>query len=104
MDYYVALYAKAGFRGGINWYRNIPTVSSSTPELEGRKISQPAAFIAGAADPVLLFDPHWREKFVASFDDLRFIELIDHAGHWVQLEQPAQTNDLVLRFLAGLGD
>lgn len=104
MDYYVEMYRKSGFRGGLNWYRNIPTVSSSTPELEGRRIAQPAAFIAGAADPVLLFDPNWREKFVASFDDLRSLDLIDDAGHWVQLEQPAKTTDLILRFLAGLKD
>jgi epoxide hydrolase A/B len=101
--YYVGQYQRSGFRGSLNWYRNIPTLSSSTPELDGRRISQPAAFAAGAADPVLLFDPHWREHFVPCFDDLRFVELIDGAGHWVQLEQPATTNAQVLRFLASVG-
>ena len=36
------------------------------------------------------------------FDDLRFIELVDDAGHWVQMEQPAATNALILRFLESL--
>lgn len=103
MDYYVAQYQHSGFRGSLNWYRNIPTMSSSTPELEGKKISQPAAFVAGAVDPVLLFDPQWREHFVPCFDDLRFVELIEDAGHWLQLEQPGPTNTQVLRFLHGLG-
>ena len=99
LDYYVEQYRVSGFRGNINWYRNIPTLAASTPELEGKNISQPAAFVAGTEDPVLLFDPNWRGKFVASFDDLRFIELIDAAGHWVQLEKPEATAVQILRFL-----
>ena len=102
LDYYVAQYEHSGFRGGINWYRNIPVISSSTPELEGRKICQPAAFLAGVNDAVLLFDPQWREHFVPCFEDLRFVEMVDNAGHWVQIEQPEKTNALVLRFLASL--
>lgn len=98
-SYMIAQYQRSGFRGSLNWYRNIPTLSSSTPELDGRRITQPAAFVAGAADPVLLFDPQWREHFIPSFDDLRFVELIEGAGHWVQLEQAAATNRQVLRFL-----
>jgi len=101
-DYYVAAYAQSGFRGGLNWYRNIPTTSSSTPELDGRKITQPAAFIAGAVDPVLLFDPDWRTHFVPCFEDLRFVELIDGAGHWLQLEQPGATTAQMLTFLSSL--
>ena len=102
MDYYVAQYQHSGFRGSLNWYRNIPTLSASTPELEGKKIAQPAAFVAGVEDPVLLFDPLWRAHFVPCFEDLRFLELIDDAGHWVQLERPAETNAQVLRFLRSL--
>lgn len=101
--YCSAAYQRSGFRGGLNWYRNIPSLCASTPELEGRRITQPAAFVAGAADPVLLFDPDWREHFVPCFTDLRFVELIDGAGHWLQLEQPDATTAAALRFLADIG-
>ncbi len=104
LDYYVEQYRKSGFRGNINWYRNIPTISAITPEVQKKNISQPAAFVAGTEDPVLLFDPDWRDKFVASFDDLRFVELIPDAGHWVQLEKPAQTETQILRFLQSVRD
>ena len=30
LDYYVKMYEISGFRGGINWYRNIPTLHSDT--------------------------------------------------------------------------
>ena len=102
LAYYVEQYQVSGFRGPINWYRNIPTNNSITPELESKRFTQPAAFVAGAADDVLLFDPNWRSTFSKAFDDLRFIELVEGAGHWVQMEKPKETTALLLRFLRGL--
>jgi pimeloyl-ACP methyl ester carboxylesterase len=102
LAYYVEQYRRSGFRGPINWYRNFPTNNSITPELELKRFTQPAAFAAGAKDPVLLFDPHWRAKFTKAFDDLRFIEIVEGAGHWVQMEKPKETTALMLRFLQGL--
>jgi pimeloyl-ACP methyl ester carboxylesterase len=98
-DYYLSQYRISGFRGPCNWYRNIPTMCAITPELEGRRFTQPAAFAAGSADDVLLYDPNWREWFPKAFDDLRFIELIDGAGHWLQVEAPGATTATMLRFL-----
>ena len=34
--------------------------------------------------------------------DLRLLEIIDGAGHWVQMEKPAETNAAILRFLESL--
>ncbi|MGE0483585.1 MAG: alpha/beta fold hydrolase [Gammaproteobacteria bacterium] len=98
LDYYLAQYRQSGFRGPINWYRNFMRNADITPE--NARFTQPAAFVAGAEDDVLLFDPGWRERFPKAFDDLRFIELIEGAGHWVQLEKPAETTAQILRFLA----
>ena len=102
LDYYVEQYRTSGFRGPVNWYRNIPTNNGITPELEGKKFSQPAAFVAGAADDVLLYDPNWRATFPDAFEDLRFLEIIEGAGHWVQAEKPQETTACILRFLREL--
>ena len=51
---------------------------------------------------MLLFEPDWRAPFEAAFDDLRFVELVEDAGHWVQMEKPKETTELILRFLQGL--
>lgn len=99
LSYYTRQFRMSGFRGGLNWYRNMPTLAASTPELQDKNISQPAGFLCGAEDPTLLFDEEWRPKFESSFDDLRLLEIVPEAGHWVQLEQPRLTAEHVLGFL-----
>ncbi len=99
LDYHIEQYRKNGFRGPTNWYRNIPINNGITGELEGKPIAQPAAFAAGVADDVLLYHLDWRASFESSFKDLRFLELVDGAAHWLQVEKPAETAALMLRFL-----
>ena len=70
-----------------------------TPELANARFKQPAAFVAGSDDDVLLYDPDWRENFPKDFDDLQFIEIIEGAGHWIQAEKPAETTAEIVRFL-----
>ncbi len=99
LAYYVRQYQHSGFRGPLNYYRNLPTMNARTKELEGKKFAQPAAFIAGSRDAVLHYDPNWRQWFPSFFHDLRFIELVEGAGHWLQVEKPQATTALMLRFL-----
>jgi hypothetical protein len=55
LDYYVSQYELTGFRGPINWHRNIDRNVEITPQLEDVKIEQAAFFIAGKKDLVLSF-------------------------------------------------
>jgi pimeloyl-ACP methyl ester carboxylesterase len=72
-----------------------------TPELTGKKVAQPSAFIAGAGDDVLQYfgDGNWVEEMKLFMSDQRFVTLIEGAGHWVQLERPKETTREILRFL-----
>src|SRR5262249_8613792 len=54
---YVAAYERTGFTGGLNWYRNLDRNWELLAPLEGRRIEQPALFIAGSRDPVMRFAP-----------------------------------------------
>ena len=47
LDFYTEEFKRTGFRGGINWYRNIDRLWELTPFLSGAKIRQPSLFIAG---------------------------------------------------------
>jgi len=98
LDYYVGAYNNSGFRGGLNWYRNIPTFLEDTSELEGRKIAQPCIFITGSEDPVRQMTGGRTGQ--EHFEDLRSVHVIDGPGHWVQLEAVEETNAIVLEFLS----
>jgi len=100
LDYYVAQFEKSGFRGPLNWYRNIDRNIEITPQLENAKIEQPAFFIAGKKDLVLSFGGG---GLLAAMDpyvpNLQGKVLIEGAGHWVQAERPNETNEALLGFL-----
>ncbi len=104
LDYYVEELTRSGFRGGINYYRNIQRNWELTPELRDVPVSQPAMFIAGENDNVI--GGATQEALTASLSqavtDLRGVHLIPEAGHWVQQQEPQEVNRLLLEFLAEL--
>jgi pimeloyl-ACP methyl ester carboxylesterase len=97
---YEAEFRRTGFTGGLNWYRNLDRNWELTAETAGRKIDVPTMFLAGERDPVLLFIRVEPMREVVS--DLREFVLLPGAGHWIQQERPAETNEVLLRFLAAL--
>jgi epoxide hydrolase A/B len=97
---YETEFRRTGFTGGLNWYRNFDRNWELTVESAGRRIDVPTMFLAGERDPVLSFlsvDP-----MRAQVADLREFVLVPGAGHWIQQERPAETNEALLRFLTGL--
>jgi len=53
--HYTAEFARTGFRGGLNWYRNMQRSWELLTPWRGQVIRQPSMFIAGANDDVLKF-------------------------------------------------
>src|SRR5262249_5163592 len=100
LDYYVAQYQQSGFRGPLNWYRNIDRNAELTPQLENAKIEQPSFFIAGKKDIVLSYGGGGLvEQMDRRGGGMRRQGVIDGAGHWVQMERPAEVNKALLGFL-----
>jgi pimeloyl-ACP methyl ester carboxylesterase len=94
---YVAAFARSGFAGGLNWYRNIDRNWLLTEPVGERRIEQPALFITGARDPVRRFMP--AEAMEGWVPGLRGVIVIEGAGHWVQQQAPAAVNAALLPFL-----
>jgi pimeloyl-ACP methyl ester carboxylesterase len=106
LDYFVQEFTEAGFRGGINFYRNIHRNWETTPQLAGVKITRPAAFIAGARDGVIrgATAEELTATMSAVMTDFRGVTLVPEAGHWVQQESPEDTNEALLAFLRGVSN
>ena len=101
---YEAEFRRTGFRGGLNWYRNITRNWELLAPWRGAVIRQPSMFIAGTRDGVLQF-PASRaqiDRFGRTLPGLRECHLIEGAGHWIQRERTETVNHLLVDFLKGL--
>lgn len=104
LDYYVREFSDAGFRGGINYYRNFHRNWETTPQLADAKVTQPVLFIAGAKDVVIrgASADALRAGMRNAVPALKEVVLIPDTGHWVQQERPEETNAAILTFLRSL--
>jgi pimeloyl-ACP methyl ester carboxylesterase len=104
LDYYVSQFEAAGFRGGVNYYRNFHRNWEITPQLADVQVAVPTRFIAGERDVVIAGAS--QDTLTAMMGrvvpDLRGVILLPDAGHWVQQELPKDTNAAILEFLEGL--
>jgi epoxide hydrolase A/B len=97
LDHYIDEFARTGFTGGLNWYRNMDRNWSLTERVAGAKVDVPSLFIGGALDPVLRMTPP--ENFLEPLLDHRGTVRVDGAGHWVQQEKPEEVNAALVRFV-----
>ncbi len=95
-------YARIGFQGGLQWYR-CRTEGIGNAELQlfsGRTIDIPSMFIAGKSDWGVYQTPGSFERMQrTACTRMVGCHLLEGAGHWVQQEQPARVNELLLGFL-----
>ncbi len=104
LAYYTAEYRRAGFRGGLNLYRNVDRNASLLAPWRGRPIEVPALYIGGTHDPVIAAPAAKRtlEAMLRHLPFLRRSELLEGCGHWTQQERPDQVNRLLIDFLRSL--
>ena len=53
VDFYTAEFTRTGFRGGLNWYRNLDRTWELMAAWQGAPVTVPALFVAGERDPVI---------------------------------------------------
>ncbi|MFS2200697.1 alpha/beta fold hydrolase [Pseudomonas sp. Pseusp3] len=101
---YTREFTRSGFRGGLNWYRNMTRSWALLAPWRGCIIRQPSMFIAGSRDGVLKFagSPRQIEAFAQTLPQLRGCHILEGAGHWIQQERATEVNELLLGFLKKL--
>jgi epoxide hydrolase A/B len=98
-EVFVKAFERTGFRGGLNWYRNIDRNWEESAGLEQR-VNQPALMITAELDVVLR--PEMAEGMRNWVPNLRKTVLIKGSGHWTQQEKPEDVNRAMLEFLSDL--
>jgi pimeloyl-ACP methyl ester carboxylesterase len=104
LDFYAGEFARSGFRGGLNWYRNIDRNWELLAPFANLRVSVPALYVAGDRDLVVAFRgmdqllPNLT-KFVPQ---LRASLMLSGCGHWTQQERPQEVNAAMLDFLRSL--
>jgi pimeloyl-ACP methyl ester carboxylesterase len=101
LAYFSEAYKRSGFRGGLNWYRNIDRNWELTASWQDAQIHQPSLFIAGSRDSVItgLIGAKRVGDMERVLPNLRKKLIIDGAGHWVQQERADEVNAALIGFL-----
>lgn len=94
-DYFASAFARTGFSGAINWYRNWTSNWRLTEGVDPH-INVPTLFI-GAVDDVVI-PLHAIEQMKPLVADLE-IHLLEPCGHWSQQERPDDVNRLIIDWL-----
>jgi pimeloyl-ACP methyl ester carboxylesterase len=103
VDFYAAEFARTGFRGGLNWYRNIDRNWELLAPFAGAKVTVPALYVAGDLDLVVAFPgmPELIANLRNFVPQLRRTIMLPGCGHWTQQERADEVNAAMIGFLRG---
>ncbi len=105
LDYLVAEYTRTGFRGGLNYYRNLDRNWELLAPWAGAAIRPRALFIAGTKDQTIGSNGGSRAEMEAMKTTVPNLErsvMIEGAGHYTPEERPQQVNEALIQFLRGV--
>lgn len=88
---FISAFESTGFTGGINWYRNLDRNWRLLADVDPI-IEQPTLMIHGDRDIIPQFER--LTEYVPNADVINL-----DCGHWIQQEQPEQTNQAILNWL-----
>ncbi len=94
--HYVNCYNTTGFRGGINWYRNIDQNAANYPDIGVKPLDIPCLMLTAELDPGL------RPEFAADMPERCSnleMHLVEKCGHWMQQEHPEVLNGYLMDWL-----
>ena len=104
IDFYAAEFGRSGFRGPLNYYRNVDRNWELLAAFADVKVAVPALFVAGDHDMVLAAPG--TAEYLANLKQfvpgLRDIQMLPGCGHWTQQERPKEVNAAIIDFLRDL--
>jgi pimeloyl-ACP methyl ester carboxylesterase len=104
VEFYAGEFARAGFRGGLNWYRNIDRNWELLAPFAGARVTVPALYVAGDRDLVVAFRgmDQLLPNLTKFIPELRATIMLPGCGHWTQQERASEVNAAIIDFLRQL--
>ncbi len=104
IDYYGEEFKRSGFRGALNYYRNIDRNWEITGAMAGLQVTVPALYVAGDRDFVVSFPG--TDQLLANLKTfvpgLRKIQMLPGCGHWTQQERANEVSAALVEFIRAL--
>ncbi|MED5530242.1 MAG: alpha/beta hydrolase [Pseudomonadota bacterium] len=102
LTFYIDEITRSGFRGGINWYRNIKNMTSILAPFVGCPLNQPSLYLYGEYDLIAGNSAEAIEALPSRLGNLQGLYKLEGAGHWLQQEKPEEVNRALIKFLDNL--
>ena len=104
IDFYAGEFKRSGFRGPLNYYRNVDRNWELLAAFADVTVTVPALYVAGDRDMVVAFPG--TDQLLANLKNfvpaLQNIQMLPGCGHWTQQERPSEVNAAILDFLRNL--
>ena len=104
IDFYAGEFRRSGFRGPLNYYRNVDRNWELMAAFAGAPVTVPALYVAGDRDMVVSFPG--TDELLANLKNfvpaLRGIKMLPGCGHWTQQERPGEVNAALVDFVRSL--
>jgi pimeloyl-ACP methyl ester carboxylesterase len=104
IDFYAGEFKRSGFRGPLNYYRNIDRNWELMAAFADVPVTVPALYVAGDRDMVVSFPG--TDQLLANLKQfvpaLRNIQMLPGCGHWTQQERPGEVSAAIIDFVRGL--
>ncbi|MFJ5308981.1 alpha/beta fold hydrolase [Streptomyces sp. NPDC088350] len=102
LDVYAGEFERTGLTGALNRYRNMDRDWEDLAPFDGAPVTQPSLFLGGALDASTTWLADAIAAYPATLPGLRGSHILEGCGHWIQQERPAEVNQHLTDWLAGL--
>ncbi|WP_201404660.1 alpha/beta fold hydrolase [Kaistia sp. 32K] len=100
LEAFVDAFTRSGFRGGLNYYRNLDRNWALQASLKGKTVDIPALYLVGDRD-VGLSMPGMRDIIAAMptlVPGLQPPVFLENCGHWAPQERPDEVSAAIVEF------
>lgn len=103
LDFFAAEFERTGFAGPLSYYHNLEADWHDLSAQTGKPVTVPAMFIGGEYDVATGWGLEAIARVKERIPNWLGTHILKGCGHWIQQEQPAATNALLLDFLGAIG-